>query len=101
SAEDEVAYSPRVPRPQWLPARADAPGIVLAFAVGGAAIGLARVLPESPFLSDILIAIVLGVVLLNTPVRDVIGLRLPGPDREPDRYAQGLRWVGKWALRLT
>jgi uncharacterized integral membrane protein (TIGR00698 family) len=62
---------------------------------------LARVLPSSPFLSDILVAIVLGVVLLNTPLRGVIGLELPGPDREPDRYAQGLRWVGKWALRGT
>ena len=72
-------------RPQWLPTRADVPGTVLAFAIGGAAIGLARVLPESPFLSDILFAIVLGVVLLNTPLRRVVGLELPGPDREPDR----------------
>src|SRR3989442_1655996 len=31
--------------------------------------GLARVLPASPFLSDILIAIVIGVVLLNTRAR--------------------------------
>jgi uncharacterized membrane protein YadS len=90
-----------VQRPQWLPARADLPGIALAFALGGAAIGLARALPESPFLSDILIAIVLGVVVLNTPLRRTIGLELPGPDREPDRYASGLRWIGKWALRLA
>jgi uncharacterized membrane protein YadS len=90
-----------VPRPQWLPARADVPGVALAFAVGGASMALARALPRTPFLSDILIAIVLGVLVLNTPARHVLGLALPGPDREPDRYAPGLRWVGKWALRLA
>jgi len=90
-----------VPRPQWLPARADVAGLALAFAVGAASIAIARALPSSPFLSDILVAIVLGVVVLNTPLRRAIGLALPGPDREPDRYAPGLRWVGKWALRLA
>jgi uncharacterized membrane protein YadS len=90
-----------VTRRQWLPARAEVPGLALACGLGVAAVALSRALPSSPFLSDILIAIVLGVVLLNTPLRRVIGLELPGPDREPDRYAPGLRWVGKWALRLS
>lgn len=87
-------------RPQWLPTRLDAPGIVLAFAVGGGAWGLAQVLPPTPFLSDILIALAAGVLLLNTPLRRLVGLALPGPEREPDRYAHGLRFVGKWVLRL-
>jgi len=86
---------------QWIPARADLPGLALAGGLAGAALGLARVLPSTPFLSDILVAIVLGALLLNTPARRLIGLELPGPDREPDRYAPGLRWVGKWALRLS
>jgi uncharacterized integral membrane protein (TIGR00698 family) len=84
-----------------LPSRNDLPGLALAFGVGGAAIALTRALPKTPYLSEILVAIVLGVVVLNTPLRRVIGLALPGPDREPDRYATGLRWVGKWALRLA
>jgi uncharacterized membrane protein YadS len=92
---------PTAARRQWLPARAELPGLALAFGLGSAALGLAHALPSSPFLSDILIAIVLGALLLNTPLRRLIGLQLPGPDREPDRYAPGLRWVGKWALRLS
>jgi uncharacterized integral membrane protein (TIGR00698 family) len=84
-----------------LPQPGDAPGIVLALAVGGAAFGLAAALPPSPLISDILIALVLGAVLLNTPLRRILGLKLPGHEREPDRYAGGLRFVGKWLLRLA
>src|SRR5262249_37568316 len=29
----------------------------------------------------------------------LLGLELPGADREPDRYAPGLRFCGKWVLR--
>jgi uncharacterized integral membrane protein (TIGR00698 family) len=86
-------------RPQWIPARADGPGLVLAFVLGGASLGLVRVLPPSPFVSDVLIALVLGVVVLNTPLRRLVRLELPGNDREPDVYAPGLRFCGKWVLR--
>ncbi len=86
--------------PQWLPARSDLPGLGLAAVVGGGALGLARVLPRSPFVSDILLALVIGALILNTPIGRAIGLVLPGPDREPDRYASGLRYTGKWVLRL-
>lgn len=90
-----------MPRPQWLPSRDDVRGLLLALAVAAAAIALTRVPPRTPYLSEILVAIVLGAVVLNTPLRRLIGLALPGPDREPDRYAAGLRWVGKWGLRLA
>lgn len=88
-------------RPQWLPQTGDAAGIVLALAVGGAALALGQVLPRSAFLSDILVAIVLGGLILNTPLRRVVGLEVAARDREPDRYANGLRFVGKWVLRLA
>ena len=86
-------------RPQWVPARADAPGLALAAGLGLASVGLVRVLPASPFFSDVLIALALGAAVLNTPLRRVFGLALPGPDREPDAFASGLRFCGKWVLR--
>jgi len=68
--------------------------------LGALALLSARALPKSPFISDILLALGFGVLVLNTPLRGVIGLRLPGAEREPDRYAPGLRFTGKWVLRL-
>ena len=44
-------------RPQWLPARVDAPGLVLAAVIGAAALGLVRALPPSPYLSEVLVAL--------------------------------------------
>jgi uncharacterized integral membrane protein (TIGR00698 family) len=60
---------------------------------------MARMLPPSPFVSDILLALLLGAVLINTPVRHVLGIAPPSGEREPDRYAAGLRFTGKWVLR--
>lgn len=88
-------------RPQWLPDRGDGPGVALAVLIGGAALLASRTLPKSPFLSDILLALVAGALILNTPAHRLVGLARPGPEREPDRYASGLRWVGKWVLRLS
>lgn len=86
-------------RPQWIPSRPDLPGIVLAVVIGGAALAIARLLPPSPFISDILIALLLGALLLNTPLRAAVGIAMPSAEREPDRYAAGLRFTGKWVLR--
>ena len=88
-------------RPQWLPSRPDAPGLVLAAAIGVVAVGLAHALPSSPFVSDVMIALFLGAVVVNTPLARVLGLGSVGKEREPDRYAAGLRFVGKWVLRLA
>ncbi len=88
-------------RPQWLPGASDLPGVVLATTVGGASFAITRTLPATPFLSEVLVALVLGALVLNTPARRVLGLALPGPDRDPDRYAPGLRFTGKWILRLA
>lgn len=88
-------------RPQWLPLRADVPGVALALGIGGVAVLAVRVLPPSPLLSDVLIALFLGVLVLNTPLAHLVRLGPVGKEREPDRYASGLRFTGKWILRLS
>lgn len=85
--------------PQWIPGRRDAPGLLLSLAVGFAAFGLRWVLPKTDYLSDVFLALVLGAVVVNTPLRNLIGLSLPSAEREPDRYASGLRFCSKWILR--
>lgn len=87
-------------RPQWLPSRLDVAGLVLAASIGVISVAVVRVLPPSPFVSDVLLALVIGAALLNTPARRGLGLELPSAEREPDRYATGLRFTGKWVLRL-
>jgi uncharacterized membrane protein YadS len=77
------------------------PGLVLALAIGVVAVGLAHALPASPLVSDVILALFLGALVVNTPLARVIGLGAVGKEREPDRYAAGLRFVGKWVLRLA
>jgi len=86
-------------RPQWIPSRADAAGIGLAAALGALSLALVRALPPSPLLSNVLIALLLGALVINTPLRGVVRITLPGAEREPDVYATGLRFTGKWVLR--
>jgi uncharacterized integral membrane protein (TIGR00698 family) len=79
----------------WIPERADVPGVLLAGALGGASLALVRALPASPLLSDVLIALVLGAVVANVPaLRRAV-------DLGSERWAPGLRWVGKWLLRAA
>src|SRR5205085_7382268 len=75
--------------------------LVLAGAIGAISVALVKVLPKSPVLSDVLLAMVLGALVLNTPLAAVVGLGSVGKEREPDRYASGTRFVGKWVLRLA
>lgn len=87
-------------RPQWIPIRTDLPGIAIAAILGAIAIGVSRALPPSPLVSDVLFALLLGALILNTPLRHAVKLALPSAEREPDKYAPGLRFTGKWVLRL-
>jgi uncharacterized integral membrane protein (TIGR00698 family) len=97
-----LRYRPRrVRRAQWIPGHGDGAGIGLALATGTGALVLARMLPPTPFLSEILLALLAGVVIVNTPLRHMLGLALPSDEREPDRYAAGLRFTGKWVLRAA
>jgi uncharacterized integral membrane protein (TIGR00698 family) len=70
-------------------------------AIGIVALIAIHALPASPLVSDILIALVLGAAILNTPLRRVVRIELPGVEREPDAYASGLRFTGKWVLRAA
>ena len=88
-------------RPQWVPVRSDRSGLVLAAAIGVVAVGLAHALPPSPFVSDVMLALLIGAVIVNTPLARIVGLGAVGKEREPDRYASGLRFIGKWVLRLA
>jgi uncharacterized integral membrane protein (TIGR00698 family) len=85
----------------WLPSRTDMPGMGLSLVIGGIAVALVHVLPRSPLVSDVLIALLLGMLVLNTPLARVIRLGPVGKEREPDAYASGLRFTGKWVLRLS
>jgi uncharacterized membrane protein YadS len=88
-------------RPQWIPSRPDLPGLALAGALGIVSVAIAHVLPPSPLVSDVLIGMILGALVLNTPLRHVVGLEVPTMEREPDRWAHGLRYTGKWLLRIA
>lgn len=88
-------------RPQWLPTRSDAPGVVLAVGIGALAVAAVKSLPPSPLISDVLVALVLGALVLNTPLARLVRLGPVGKEREPDVYASGLRFTGKWLLRLS
>ena len=88
-------------RAQWIPSRPDVPGLLLASVIGVVAVGLARALPPSPFVSDVMIALLVGAVVVNSPLARLVGLGVVGKEREPDRYATGLRFIGKWVLRVA
>ncbi len=88
-------------RPAWIPTASDLPGVALAAVIGALAIAATHALPSTPFLSSVLAGLVLGAVVLNTPVRGALGLTMPSADQDPDRYAAGLRFTGTWVLRLA
>jgi uncharacterized membrane protein YadS len=88
-------------RPQWLPSRPDVPGLLLALVIALVSVGLAHALPPSPFVSDVMLALLIGAIIVNTPLARMLGLGGLGKEREPDRYAAGLRFIGKWVLRLA
>src|SRR5262245_11833764 len=88
-------------RPQWLPTRTDVPGMALALGIGAVAVLAVRLFPASPLVSDVLVALFLGAIVLNTPLARLVRLGPVGKEREPDAYASGLRFTGKWVLRLS
>ena len=75
----------------------------MALAVGLALVALVLTpvaFPGSPWVSPIVVAIGLGVLVLNSPVADWVGLKVDS-GREGDAYERGLRYTGKWVLRLA
>jgi len=88
------------PSRPWVPSGRELPGLALALALGFAAYVLGRSLGDSVFISDVILAIFLGALVLNTPLAERIGLGEPEA-RDTDRYERGLRFTGKWVLRLA
>ena len=75
----------------------------MALAVGLALVALVLTpvaFPGSPWVSPIVVAIGLGVLVLNSPVAGWVGLKVDS-GREGDAYERGLRYTGKWVLRLA
>jgi len=99
-APDQSVLEPSV-MPPWLPSRRELPGLGLAVGLALVALWLTPlVFPGSPWVSPLVVAIALGAVLLNSPVSGWIGLAVDR-GREGDVYERGLRFTGKWVLRLA
>jgi uncharacterized integral membrane protein (TIGR00698 family) len=73
------------------------PGVALTAVIGGAALALQRVIPPSWALPDVLIALLLGSLVVNSPLGRWLGLA--ARDRGRNRYGTGLAFVGKNVLR--
>jgi uncharacterized integral membrane protein (TIGR00698 family) len=93
--------------PATAPARLEAPvttpsplpGVLLATTVGAAALGLQHLLPSRLALPDVLVALILGALVINSPLARVLGLG--AHDRGRNRYGNGLNFVGKTVLRVS
>ncbi len=79
--------------------RAVAPGAVLALLVGGTALELQRVFPARWALPDVLVALIVGSLVVNSPLSKWLGLA--AHDRGRNRYGAGLAFVGKTVLRVS
>ncbi len=89
------------PVPAWLPSRREFPGLALAAGLAVLALVLTPLaFPGSPWVSPVVVAIGLGALVLNSPVAAWIGLAVEN-GREGDAYERGLRFTGKWVLRLA
>jgi uncharacterized integral membrane protein (TIGR00698 family) len=75
------------------------PGILLASAVGAAALGVQHLSPSRLALPDVLVALILGAIVINSPLARVLGLG--AHDRGRNRYGNGLNFVGKTVLRVS
>jgi uncharacterized integral membrane protein (TIGR00698 family) len=85
--------------PFWRLGRAEIPGVALAAAVGVGALLAQRIIPRRLALPDVLIALILGSVVVNSPLGRWLGLA--AYDRGRNRYGSGLNFVGKTVLRIS
>ncbi len=87
--------------PAWLPSHRELQGLGLAVGLALVALALTPVaFSGSPWASPVVVAIGLGALVLNSPVAGWIGLKVDS-GREGDAYERGLRYTGKWVLRLA
>jgi uncharacterized integral membrane protein (TIGR00698 family) len=76
-------------------------GVVLCGCLGGLVLLAVRVLPPRPYCPDILIALALGALVVNTPLRHLLGSASAADLRDRSRYAPGLKFVGRAVLRFA
>lgn len=84
----------------WIPTLRELPGLLLVFAVGTLAFFVVKLGPKSPYLSDLIIAILFGGLIVNTRIAKWVGLGA-ADGRDNDRYERGLRYTGKFVLRIA
>lgn len=82
--------------PRWIPRRDDLLGLGLVALVAAGAMALARALPPSALVSEVLLAMLLGALVRNSPLAGA--LRLGDAD---DRYAAGIAFACQWLLRIA
>lgn len=82
--------------PRWIPRRAELLGLGLVAVVAGGAVALARALPPSPLVSEVLLAMVLGALVRNSPLASALHL-----DEAGDRFAAGIAYACQWLLRIA
>jgi uncharacterized integral membrane protein (TIGR00698 family) len=75
------------------------PGALLAAGLGMAALALQHVIPAKLALPDVLVALLLGSVVVNSPLARRLGLA--EYDRGRNRYGVGLVFIGKTVLRAS
>jgi uncharacterized integral membrane protein (TIGR00698 family) len=74
-------------------------GVALTLVLGAGAMLLAMALPQRPYVSSVLVALVLGALVVNSPLGRLTGLR--HEDVEASVFVPGLNFVGKSLLRLA
>lgn len=79
--------------------RALVPGAALALIIGGVALELQRLVPARLAIPDVLLALLLGSLVVNSPLSKWLGLG--ANDRGRNRYGAGLTFVGKTVLRAS
>ncbi len=87
----------RPPAGRW--GRAELPGVALAATFGAGALLAQRVIPARLALPDVLVALILGSLVVNSPLARWLGLA--AYDRGRNRYGSGLNFVGKTVLRAS
>ena len=87
--------------PAWIPSPREFRGLALALGLGLVAlVATPIVFQASPWASSVVVAIGLGALVLNSPIARGLGLNLDGL-RDGDPYEPGLRYTGKWLLRIA
>jgi len=75
------------------------PGFLLASVLGAAALALRRFIPARLALPDVLLALLLGSLVINSPLGRWLGVGVH--DRGRNRWGAGLNFVGKTVLRVS